>query len=154
MQLGCDGWDVVTAVPRTLGLGLTNMSLGSAVGSTWGGGIGGNVVGVHLVLRRPFSIASDEEMQAEVQEYLRANLESVLSDSERRELSSHRQAEERARFDRATQDQVVRTAQREASMREEMGRFGITFDGEKYVYGKYKYALLEDALNYAREQVD
>jgi hypothetical protein len=57
-NLGCDGWDVVTAIPRTLGLGLTNMSLGSAVGSTWGAGIGGIVVGVHLVLRRSFSLAS------------------------------------------------------------------------------------------------
>jgi hypothetical protein len=130
------------------------MSLGSAVGSTWGAGIGGIVVGVHLVLRRSFSLASDEDMRAEVREYLRANLESVLSDSDRRELLSHQRAEDAARFARETQEAAQRQAEREASMREEMDRYGITFDGEKYIYGQYKYARLEDALNYAKQQAD
>jgi hypothetical protein len=46
------GWDVVQAVPRTVGIGLKNTSIGSSTGVTWGGGIGGNVAGVHVLLRK------------------------------------------------------------------------------------------------------
>ena len=33
-----------------------------------------------------------------------------------------------------------------------MALYGITFDGEKYIYMKYHYEKLEDAVNYARLQ--
>ena len=36
---------MVAAIPKTLGLGLSNSSFGSTFGTTWGGGMGGNVLG-------------------------------------------------------------------------------------------------------------
>ncbi len=62
-QLGLDGWDVVAVIPRTIGVALTNTSFGSTSGETWGAGMGGNVAGVHLLLKREVSSqnnASDE----------------------------------------------------------------------------------------------
>jgi len=32
---------------------------------------------------------------------------------------------------------------------EQMKKYGITFDGERYVYGEYKYDKLSDAISYA-----
>lgn len=49
-RLGLSGWRVIGVVPRTLGIALTNISAGSTYGETWGAGIGGNVVGVHVLL--------------------------------------------------------------------------------------------------------
>jgi hypothetical protein len=45
------GWDVVACVPKTMGIALYNRSLGTDL-QTFGAGIGGNVVGVHFVLRK------------------------------------------------------------------------------------------------------
>lgn len=50
-DLGMAGWEIVTVIPRTVGIGLSNRSVGSTFGKTWGAGIGGNVAGVHVVLR-------------------------------------------------------------------------------------------------------
>jgi hypothetical protein len=50
-RLGIEGWEVVGIVPRTVGVGLTNRSVGSTMGESWGAGVGGNVVGVHVLLR-------------------------------------------------------------------------------------------------------
>jgi hypothetical protein len=50
-RLGLDGWEIVAVAPRTLGLGLTNVSIGSSSGETWGAGIGGNIFGVHVILK-------------------------------------------------------------------------------------------------------
>jgi hypothetical protein len=33
-----------------------------------------------------------------------------------------------------------------------MERYGITFDGNRYAYGEYKYDKLSDAVNYAKQQ--
>jgi hypothetical protein len=46
--LGWQGWDVVGVVPRTVGVGLVNVGGGS---KAWGAGMGGNVAGVHILLR-------------------------------------------------------------------------------------------------------
>jgi hypothetical protein len=50
-KLGLDGWDVVAVAPRTLGTALTNVSYGSSMGQIWGAGLGGNVIGVHVILK-------------------------------------------------------------------------------------------------------
>lgn len=49
---GLGGWEVVSVVPRTTGVGLKNTSFGSSMGTSWGAGIGGNVVGVHVLLAK------------------------------------------------------------------------------------------------------
>lgn len=46
---GLDGWDVVAVIPRTLGLGLKNISTS---GNSWGAGVGGNVMGVYIILSK------------------------------------------------------------------------------------------------------
>lgn len=35
---------------------------------------------------------------------------------------------------------------------QQMEPYGITFDGERYTYGEYKYGNLSDAVNYAKRQ--
>ena len=45
------GWDMVAAIPRTVGIALSNRTLGTNL-QTYGAGIGGNVVGVHVFLRK------------------------------------------------------------------------------------------------------
>jgi hypothetical protein len=55
--LGLSGWEVTGVVPRTIGLGLQNDSYGSSMGTTWGAGVGGNVVGVHVLLKKEVSSA-------------------------------------------------------------------------------------------------
>lgn len=50
-KLGIEGWEVVSAIPRTVGIALTNRSYGSTAGESWGAGVGGNVVGVYAVVR-------------------------------------------------------------------------------------------------------
>ena len=60
---GVDGWDIVGIVPRTVGVALTNTSFGSSSGETWGAGVGGNVVGLHVIIKREVSVlknVSDE----------------------------------------------------------------------------------------------
>jgi hypothetical protein len=57
--LGWQGWDVVGVVPRTAGVGLFNTSAGS---KSWGAGMGGNVAGVHVLLR--FIVEPDDAVAA------------------------------------------------------------------------------------------
>lgn len=67
---GLDGWDVVAVIPRTIGVGLTNVSVGSATGHTWGGGIGGNVVGVHIVLRKEIFFGEKTDLDPQLLSFL------------------------------------------------------------------------------------
>lgn len=46
---GLEGWDVVAVIPKTLGVGLTNISTS---GNSWGAGVGGNVMGVYIILSK------------------------------------------------------------------------------------------------------
>lgn len=51
-SLGMEGWEIVGIVPRTSGIGLTNTTAGTRYPETsWGGGIGGNIVGAYILLR-------------------------------------------------------------------------------------------------------
>ncbi len=63
--LGLNGWEVVGTVPKTLGIGLKNteISMGSTIGggTTWGAGIGGNVIGIYVVLRKALTVESVED---------------------------------------------------------------------------------------------
>lgn len=65
-SLGLIGWDVVGIVPQTMGVALQNTSYGSSVGTTWGAGLGGNVIGVHVMLRKALSLGNvnDEDVTA------------------------------------------------------------------------------------------
>jgi hypothetical protein len=53
-------------IPRTIGIGLTNVSYGtSGGGETWGAGIGGNVAGAYVLLAKEVDSldgAAGEEM--------------------------------------------------------------------------------------------
>ncbi len=64
-RLGLLGWEIVSVIPKTSGVALTNQTgptkhsltimasewEKNQVSSTWGAGVGGNVVGVYVVLR-------------------------------------------------------------------------------------------------------
>lgn len=70
-ELGIEGWDIVGFVPRTIGIGLSNVSVGYSTGKTWGGGVGGNIIGVHVILKKVVSAinqVSDEFLIKYVEE--------------------------------------------------------------------------------------
>jgi hypothetical protein len=52
-KLGHDGWETVGSVPRTMGVSLTNKQTGGYGhgNHTYGGGIGGNVIGATMIVR-------------------------------------------------------------------------------------------------------
>ncbi|MBC8274487.1 MAG: hypothetical protein H8E40_05905 [Chloroflexi bacterium] len=81
-QLGLDGWDIVAVIPRTLGVALTNVSLGSSSGQTWGAGVGGNVVGVHIVVRKEVSTQSRDISADFLKDYIERNLFDFLTEGE------------------------------------------------------------------------
>lgn len=59
---GLAGWKVLSVIPRTIGVALTNVSYGSNSGETWGAGMGGNVAGVHVLLCREVSNEKDIDL--------------------------------------------------------------------------------------------
>ena len=40
-----------------------------------------------------------------------------------------------------------------SSSAKQMELYDITFDGERYAYGEYKYEKLSDAISYAKQQI-
>jgi hypothetical protein len=83
--LGFDGWDIVGIVPRTIGIGLTNSSYGASTGTTWGAGVGGNIVGVHVLLKKEISAThrvSDEYLE----EYIKENISEFATQVEQQYL--------------------------------------------------------------------
>ena len=51
-------------------------------------------------------------------------------------------------FDPSAEEKTVK----EPTEQELMDKYGITFENDKYHYGKYSYDQLKDALNYAKLQ--
>lgn len=77
-RLGLLGWEVVQVVPKTVGVGITNSEHGHPNRpQSWGGGIGGNVTGVHVILKMELMMAAlDDSADDELACYIRGNLES------------------------------------------------------------------------------
>ena len=78
-KLGLLGWEIVQAVPRTKGIGLENIGTDTLFGSKWAGGVGGNVMGVHIIIKKTVS-ASDvtDDPADEVGNFIRNHLEEFL----------------------------------------------------------------------------
>jgi hypothetical protein len=58
---GLEGWDVVAVIPKTVGLGLTNST--NAGTTSWGAGLGGNVLGAYLILSKEiFDLTSENNV--------------------------------------------------------------------------------------------
>lgn len=62
---GLDGWDIVAVIPKTLGMALKNYSSGSTFGESWGGGMGGNILGVYVILSKEVKDLDDPLTQRE-----------------------------------------------------------------------------------------
>jgi len=79
-KLGLLGWEIIQAVPRTKGIGLENIGTDTLFGSKWAGGIGGNVMGVHIILKKALS-ASDitDDLADELGEFIREHLGDFLT---------------------------------------------------------------------------
>jgi hypothetical protein len=80
-KLGLLGWEIVQAVPRTKGIGLENIGTDTLFGSKWAGGVGGNVMGVHIIIKKTVS-ASDltDDPADEVGNFIRNHLEEFLAE--------------------------------------------------------------------------
>jgi len=78
-KLGLLGWEIIQAVPRTKGIGLENIGTDTLFGSKWAGGVGGNVMGVHIIIKKTVS-ASDvtDDPADEVGNFIRNHLEEFL----------------------------------------------------------------------------
>jgi hypothetical protein len=75
-ELGWDGWDLVAVIPKTEGHGLSNTAGGS--NSSWGGGMGGNVVGVYAVLRYSLTQRDSAEAAEVLDAYLMRDVDRSL----------------------------------------------------------------------------
>jgi hypothetical protein len=88
-KLGLSGWEVVGVIPRTLGVALTNRLIGPTPGSspeTWGAGLGGNVAGVHIILKMKLS---PENAQDEfLLNYIGQNMDAFLTSDESQMLTA------------------------------------------------------------------
>jgi hypothetical protein len=75
-KLGLLGWDVVQAVPKTKGIGLENVGTQTTIfGSMWAGGVGGNVMGVHVIIKKTISVSDITDDPAdEVGEFIRNHI--------------------------------------------------------------------------------
>lgn len=73
---GLAGWEIISVVPRTTGVGLKNTSFGSSMGTSWGAGIGGNVIGVHVLLAKRISSVS----QGDFDEWAKPAAADLLAD--------------------------------------------------------------------------
>lgn len=86
-QLGINGWKVVAVIPRTVGVALMNETYGSSAGRTWGAGVGGNVVGVHIVVGKEIT-ANNTQISAEfLTEYIDRNLFDFITEDDVRTLT-------------------------------------------------------------------
>jgi len=75
-RLGLMGWEIVQAVPKTKGIGLENVGTQTTIfGSMWAGGVGGNVMGVHVIIKKSLSVSDIAEDSADdVSEFIRNHL--------------------------------------------------------------------------------
>ena len=81
-KLGLLGWDVVQAVPKTKGIGLENVGTQTTIfGSMWAGGVGGNVMGVHVIIKKSLSVSDITDDSADdVSEFIRNHLSDFLTE--------------------------------------------------------------------------
>jgi lipase chaperone LimK len=86
-RLGLDGWDIVAVVPRTFGIALTNVSFGSSAGETWGAGVGGNVVGVHIIVQKEISTQIRSLSKDLLIQYIDKNLNELLLEDQSQKLA-------------------------------------------------------------------
>ncbi|MBI5471060.1 MAG: hypothetical protein HY961_01800 [Ignavibacteriae bacterium] len=74
-SLGLSGWELIHAVPKTIGVGLQNYSEGSVSLKSWGGGVGGNIMGVHLILKKELTLGSfDNDPENEIGKYIETHM--------------------------------------------------------------------------------
>jgi hypothetical protein len=67
LPMGWEGWEVVSTIPRTTGVPLTNRQ-GNEV--SYGGGLGGMVDGVYVLIRLPITREYLEQGREELADYL------------------------------------------------------------------------------------
>lgn len=75
-SLALRGWEAISVIPRTAGIGLQNVSSPSPVAynKVWAGGVGGNVIGVHIIIKKSITISEAQETQGEFVDYVRKHL--------------------------------------------------------------------------------
>jgi len=74
-RLGLMGWDIVQAIPRTIGIGLKNEGTKALFDGKGGGGVGGNVMGVHIIIKKSLSARDlTDDPADEVGEFIRSHL--------------------------------------------------------------------------------
>jgi len=71
-NLGLMGWDIVSVIPRTIGIALINqtVSIGNTGFKSWGAGMGGNVVGVHIILKKSLNPINKDSLNQELISYI------------------------------------------------------------------------------------
>lgn len=92
---------------------------------------------------RLFAECSGDEKQTKVL-YIKQRAERLIS-AERLRL-------EQAACERAAEVERVEKLRPPPSDAQQMEEYGITFDGDRYTYGEYKYDRLSDAISYAKLQ--
>jgi hypothetical protein len=80
-QLGLEGWEVVGIVPRTTSVLMSNAAIGRSMGASWGVGMGGNVIGVYILLKYTISPSNLEAARADVLDYFNSRADRQLDQS-------------------------------------------------------------------------
>lgn len=74
-KLGLDGWEVIQAIPRTVGIGLANHQVGYSAGESWGGGVGGNIAGVYILLKKILRNTDDLIQWGKLDSYIQKHID-------------------------------------------------------------------------------
>lgn len=71
-HMGLMGWDIVSVVPRTIGIAYTNQTVAFANTGfkSWAGGMGGNVIGVHVILKKFLNSNNKDSLNQELMSFI------------------------------------------------------------------------------------
>lgn len=79
-EFGLQGWEVIAVVPRTLGKTYKNqstlMSPGHGImnaGESWGAAMGGNIIGVHIILKKELIPSLKDEFDKDIKNILKSD---------------------------------------------------------------------------------
>jgi hypothetical protein len=70
-KFGLSGWEIVQVIPKTVGIALENSYIGNSSLKTYSGGMGGNVAGVHVLMKKEILASTFETMQDQLEAYLK-----------------------------------------------------------------------------------
>ena len=73
VEMGLNGWELIQSIPKTAGVALTNKYQQAFGNTTWGGGLGGNILGAYLIFKKAVVTIDPSSRDDEVARVILAN---------------------------------------------------------------------------------